>query len=210
MVDLAATATLGAAASAGIQCGLTEPYCSLAAIRSKSRNREGVMRRTIAFVSVIIAAAPVGEAVAQTAFQCDPEEIVSRTIPRTHAWRAAPRSEGPQPRVTRSWLTKALGLEWRAMDTEGFAVTEYPAPIGYQTAFFASRRDSGYCGSGGCAISLYTCGEDGCEEPWVGFDGPISYPGSTSNGYADFIVDGSNLWSFERGRFRSVCNVSYE
>ena len=160
-----------------------------------------------AFAGVVLAGVFGGEALAQTAFPCDPEEIVSRTIPRNHAWTAADRSEGPQPRAIRSWLTRALGLDWRAMDTEGFAVTEYPTPAGYQIAFFASRRDSGYCGSGGCSISLYTCRQDGCEEQWAGFDGPISYPGTTSNGYADFIVDGANLWSFQRDRFRSVCNV---
>ncbi len=209
-MDLTIAATLGITASSGTQPGPKEPAVRWAGIRSTDLIREGVMRQIIAFVSVIIAGAPVGEAVAQTAFQCDPDEIVSRTIPRPHAWKVANRSEGPQPRAIRSWLTEALGLEWRAMDTEGFAVTEYPAPVGYQIAFFASRRDSGYCGSGGCSISLYMCDEEGCEDQWAGFDGPISYPGSTSNGYADFIVGRSNLWSFERGRFRSVCNVSYE
>lgn len=176
---------------------------------STSRNRESVMRRTLALVSVIIAVAPFGEAVAQTAFPCDPDEIASRTIPRSQHWKAANRSEAPWSRATRSWLTEALGLDWPAMDTEGFAVTEYPAPSGYQTAFFASRRDSGWCGSGGCAISLYICGQEGCQEQWAGFDGPITYPGTTSNGYADFIVGRANLWSFQRGSFRRVCNVSY-
>lgn len=167
------------------------------------------MGQTLVLVSLIIALAPFGEAAAQTAYPCDSDEITSRTIPRSQHWKAANRSEAPWSQATRSWLTKALGLDWRAMDTEGFAVTDYPAPFGYQTAFFASRRDSGWCGSGGCAISLYICSQKGCEEQWAGFDGSITYPGTTSNGYADFIVDRANLWSFQRGSFRRVCNISY-
>ena len=157
--------------------------------------------------SIVLSAITLMHSSYVSAASCRPDEISKRTIPGERAWKTAEKIRAPLPNAYLSWVKIALGFDWRDMNTKGNSVTIYPAPVGYSAAFFVSRSDPGWCGSGGCSLMLYFCKKDSCDSVWSGFDGSIHYPGTSTQGWADFIVDKSQLVSFERGKLRDVCKV---
>lgn len=142
---------------------------------------------------------------------CSPEEIAERTIPAEKEWVEATPTRNLS-NAESSWVRPILGFDWRIMDTEEFAYIEVPTP--HRTPrFFIVRSDVGHCGSGGCSMEMFDCKisngqESGCKPVWIGFDGRVRFPGTESEGYPDFVIDGTDLYTFANGRYRAVCNVT--
>ena len=157
--------------------------------------------------AVAVAAIAISAGVPAYALTCEDYEIGARTIPHHSKWQLGVR-ERAEGEATRSWVKLALGFDWRLMDEPSFHMVEAPASPRYTMAFFATIGTSDYCGSGGCTTSLYSCRDESCSEIGEYFDGKIYFPGTTSEGYPDFVIDRTDLYSHEGGKYREVCRVT--
>jgi hypothetical protein len=140
---------------------------------------------------------------------CPPDEVALRAIPPETRWEK-PVPEHEPGNALRSWMRLALGFDYRIIGSAEFSYIEYPTPPGYLAAFFITRTDQGWCGSGGCALTLYVCKERGCTAVLNEFNGEIAFPGTSSAGWKDFAIDGADLYSFDRGELRRVCKVEFD
>jgi hypothetical protein len=141
------------------------------------------------------------------AYTCEPDSVPSRTIPHRSKWRLGVR-EREMGTATTGWVKLALGFDWRLMNEPTFHLVELPRSPQYTMAFFATIGTPDYCGSGGCTTSLYSCRDDRCKEIGEYFDGRIYFPGTASERYPDFVIDGTDLYTHQGGRYRRVCRVT--
>ncbi len=176
---------------------------------------DAIMRRTIwsflTFAAIglgLILA--VGEGAAAS-LPCGDDEVMARTIPPQDKWVAAEPTRN-LTHIDEGWIKTALGFDWRLIYTDTFAFAPMPA---YRDTprFFVQRWDEGWCGSGGCHMELFDClppegKANTCKSVWSGFKGEVVFPGTSSDGHADFIVDGRDLYTWDQGRYRAVCNVT--
>ena len=142
---------------------------------------------------------------------CEADEIHARSIPPEAKWtKAEPtRNLGKQDQ---GWIKQALGFDWRLVHTKDFAFI--PVPTARKTPlFFIQRFDLDWCGSGGCTMTLYDCmldkNERGeCTQIWSSWAEDVWFPGTGDKTYPDFITGGTDLFSYEKGKYRAVCNVT--
>ncbi len=142
---------------------------------------------------------------------CSPDEIAERTIPAEKEWVEATPTQHLS-NAQSGWVRPILGFDWRIIDTEDFGYIEVPTE-NREPRFFILRSDYRSCGSGGCTMGMYDCktvDDEGssCKSIWGGFQGRVRFPGSQSEGYPDFVIDGTDLYTFANGEYRAVCNVT--
>lgn len=144
---------------------------------------------------------------AANAFTCEVDSVAARTIPHHGRWHIGIR-EAATGTATIGWVKLALGFDWRLMEEPTFHLVRLPPSPNYTEAFFATIGTSDYCGSGGCTTSLYSCGDDRCKEIEEYFDGRIYFPGTYADGYPDFVIDKTDLYTHHDGQYRRVCRVT--
>jgi len=142
---------------------------------------------------------------------CEADEIHTRSIPPRTQWKQGEATRSLS-HIDQGWIKQALGFDWRLINTTRFAFIV--APTRRDTPlFFIQRWDEGWCGSGGCNMTLYDCtlkdDERGkCTQIWAGWKEDVWFPGTGNKTYPDFITGGTDLFTYEKGRYRAVCNVT--
>lgn len=142
---------------------------------------------------------------------CGEGEVHSKAIPPRDQWQKGEPTRN-LTKADQSWVKEALGFDWRLMYTDTFAfipmLTKKEASL-----FFIQRWDPEWCGSGGCAMMLYDCtleqSEQGkCTEIWSSWKKDVWFPGSGDEAHPDFITGGRDLYTWDDGKYKPVCNVT--
>jgi hypothetical protein len=145
------------------------------------------------------AAALAALAVQAAASPCTPEDVRAATVPPTIAWADAPvQHQVPAPQ--RRYVTAALGADAAVIDTPDFGFVPLPMSP-YDYAFFAIRGET---------MKLYMCRGAACQ---TGYDGPrraIAWASTFTQNMPDLVFDRTDVNVFDRGRYRRVCQVTFE
>ena len=145
------------------------------------------------------AAALVALAVQAAAQPCTPEDVRTASVPPPIAWADAPVRQDV-PAEQRRYVTAALGADAGIVGTPDFGFVPLPMSP-YDYAFFAIRGET---------MKLYLCRGAACQ---TGYDGPrraIAWASTFTQNMPDLVFDRTDINVFDRGRYRRVCNVTFE
>jgi len=130
---------------------------------------------------------------------CAADDVRAASVPPDIAWAdAAPQHAVPADK--RHFFTTALGADAAVIDTPDFGFVPLPMSP-YDFAFFAIR---------GQTMKLYMCRGATCE---TGYDGPrraIAWLSTFTHNMPDLAFDRTEVNVFDRGRYRRVCQVTFE
>jgi len=138
-------------------------------------------------------------AVQTPAAPCTAEDVRTATVPPDIAWADAPVQRAV-PAAQRRYFTAALGADAAVLDTPEFGFVPLPMSP-WDFAFFAVRGET---------MKLYLCRGATCQ---TGYDGPrraIAWLSTFTESMPDLAFDRVEVAVFNRGRYRRVCQVSFE
>jgi hypothetical protein len=136
---------------------------------------------------------------AGAAAPCTAEDVRTASVPPATAWADAPVQQRV-PAEQRRYVTAALGADAAAIDMPDFGFVPLPMSP-YDYAFFAIRGET---------MKLYLCRGATCQ---TGYDGPrraIAWLSTFTQNMPDLVFDRTDVQVFDRGRYRRVCQVTFE
>ena len=130
---------------------------------------------------------------------CTAEDVRTASVPPQIAWAPA-TFRHDVPADQRRWFTAALGPDLSVLDSPGFGYATLPLSP-YEFAFFAATGDR---------MKLYLCRGTTCQTAYDGPKREIAWLSTFTENMPDLAFDRTEVAVFNRGRYRRVCQVSFE